>query len=211
MRRRDLAGWAAWAPVAAWAVLWPAAARADAAQALRDFVRDARSGRGRFTQTVISPDGSKRRTSSGELEFLRPDRFRFAYAKPQEQLIIGDGQKVWIHDPDLNQATSRPQKAAVGGTPAALLAGGNVERDFELAAQPDQGGLQWVTATPRQKDTTIQRLRAGFRGRELMVLEIVDSFGQRSVMEFTELRLNLPIGPERFRYTPPPGTEVVEQ
>jgi len=194
-----------------WAAVWPLPALADAAQALRDFVRDARSGRGRFTQTVYSPDGARRRVSSGELEFLRPDRFRFAYARPNEQLIVGDGQKVWVHDPDLNQATSRAQKAAVSGTPAALLAGGSVERDFELSAQPDQGGLQWVAATPRQKDATIQRLRAGFRGRELAVLEIIDSFGQRSVMEFADLRLNVPVAPERFRFAPPAGTEVIEQ
>ena len=97
------------------------------------------------------------------------------------------------------------------GFEAALLAGGSVERDFELVAQPDQGGLQWVAATPRQKDGTIQRLRAGFRGRDLAVLEIVDSFGQRSVMEFADLRLNVPLAPERFRFVPPAGAEVIEQ
>ena len=106
---------------AAVAVSMPA--RADAVDALRDFVREARTGRAAFTQTVTSPDGAKKKTSSGRFDFARPNRFRFAYTKPYEQLIVGDGQKVWIHDVDLQQVTTRPMSQALGATPAALLAG----------------------------------------------------------------------------------------
>ena len=98
-------------------------ARADALAALQAFVRDANTGQASFTQTVTSPDGKKTKTSSGSFEFARPNRFRFAYTKPFEQLIVADGQKVWIYDPDLNQASSRKLSQALGATPAALLAG----------------------------------------------------------------------------------------
>ncbi len=194
------------------AVLWPGMALANPVEALRAFVREATTGRAAFTQTVTSPDGARRRVSTGTLEFQRPGRFRFQYAKPFEQLIVADGTRVWIHDPELSQATSRPLAQALGQTPAAILAGGGaLERDFELAALPAEGGLEWVQALPRDKDGPIQSLRVGFRGAELAVLELRDSFGQRSRLELRELRLNTPVTPGAFRFTPPPGTDVIEQ
>ena len=201
------------AVLCAMALPWaaPVQASADPVQALRAFVREATTGRAAFTQTVTSPDGQRRRVSSGSLEFQRPGRFRFQYAKPFEQLIVADGVRVWIHDPELSQATSRPLAQALGQTPAAILAGGSLERDFELSALPAEGGLEWVQALPRDKDGPIQSLRVGFRGAELAVLELRDSFGQRSRLELRDLRLNVPVAPAAFRFTPPPGTDVIEQ
>ena len=187
------------------------AALADAADSLREFVRDAKSGKAAFSQTVTSPDGARKKVSSGTFEFLRPNRFRFAYAKPFEQLIVADGSKVWIHDTDLNQASSRKLTQALGGTPAAILAGGSIEKDFELAAQGVRDGLDWVLATPKQKDGPIQQLRVGFRGKDLAALEIVDSFNQRSLLQFTDFRTNVPLAPEAFVFTPPAGADVIEQ
>jgi len=186
-------------------------AHADAVDTLRDFVRDVKSGRAAFTQTVTSPDGARRKVSSGSFEFQRPNRFRFAYAKPFEQLIVADGQKVWIHDPDLNQVSSRRLAQAIGSTPAALLAGSGLESDFTLVAEPSQGGLDWVRATPKARDGTLQAMRVGFRGRELAAVEILDSFGQRSLLQFSGFAANGPPSPEAFRFTPPPGADVVEQ
>ena len=99
-------------------------AHADAVDTLKEFVRDVKTGAATFTQTVYSPDGAKKKVSSGEFEFSRPNRFRFAYTKPFEQLIVGDGEKIWIYDADLNQVSSRKMTQALGETPAALLAGG---------------------------------------------------------------------------------------
>jgi outer membrane lipoprotein carrier protein len=186
-------------------------ARADAVDTLRGFVRDVKSGRAAFTQVVTAPDGAKKKTSTGSFEFARPDRFRFAYAKPYEQLIVADGQKVWIWDPDLKQASSRRLAQALGATPAALLAGGSLEADFELAPLPARDGLDWAQATPRAKDGTFQSLRVGFRGRELAAVEIVDSFGQRSLLTFTQWQPNAATAPEQFRFVPPPGADVIEQ
>jgi outer membrane lipoprotein carrier protein len=183
----------------------------EAVQALRDFVRNVQSGRAAFTQTVTSPDGARRKTSSGQFEFARPNRFRFAYAKPYEQLIVADGQKVWIHDPDLNQASSRSLAQVLGSTPAALLAGGAVDADFELAALPTRDGVSQVQATPRQRGGSIQSLRVGLRGPALVELEILDSFGQRSLIVFSGFEANVTIPAERFRFAPPPGTDVITQ
>jgi len=188
-----------------------AAARADAVDSLRDFVRDVKSGRATFTQTVTSPDGARRKVSGGSFEFQRPNRFRFAYTKPFEQLIVADGAKVWIYDADLNQASSRRIGQALGATPAALLAGGNLEQDFTLARDASSGGIDWVAATPKVSDGTIKNLRVGFRGKELAAVEITDNFGQRSLLQFSAFAANAPVAAESFRFVPPPGADVIEQ
>jgi outer membrane lipoprotein carrier protein len=185
------------------------AAHADAVDTLRAFTRDVQTGRASFTQTVTSPDGAKKKSSSGSFEFSRPNRFRFAYGKPFEQLIVSDGAKVWLHDIDLNQVSVRLLDQALGGTPAALLAGGALDKDFELTAQPAKDGLDWVLATPRTKDGSVTQLRVGFRGKDLAALEIVDAFGQRSQLLFSSVQQGLALPAERFRFVPPPGADVI--
>jgi len=187
------------------------AAHADAVATLRDFVRDVKSGRATFTQTVTSPDGAKTKTSRGTFDFARPDRFRFQYAKPFEQLIVADGTRVWIYDADLNQVSTRKLANALGATPAALLAGGSLDADFDLAAQPPHDGLEWVKATPKAKDSPFQSVAIGFRGRDLAVVEIVDAFGQRSRLEFAQFAPNAVVSPDEFRFVPPRGADVIEQ
>ena len=186
-------------------------ARADAVDTLKEFVREVKTGRAAFTQVVTSPDGVKKKNSSGSFEFSRPNRFRFAYVKPFEQLIVADGQKVWIFDADLNQASSRKLSAALGSTPAALLAGGSLEKDFDLTAAPSKDGLDWAQALPRAKDGAFQSMRVGFKGKDLAAVEIVDSFGQRSLLQFTQFMANVNLPAESFKFTVPPGADVIEQ
>jgi outer membrane lipoprotein carrier protein len=186
-------------------------ARADALDTLREFARDVKSGKANFTQTVTSPDGAKKKNAAGQFEFLRPNRFRFTYSKPFEQQIVADGQKVWLYDLDLNQVTVRPMAQALGATPAALLAGTSMEKDFELSAQPPSDGLDWVQAVPRQADGSIKTLRVGFKGKVLAAMEIVDAFGQRSMLQFADVQANVKLPDDRFVFTPPKGVDVITQ
>jgi outer membrane lipoprotein carrier protein len=199
------------ATVVAALALAASAALAAPVDTLREFVRDVKTGHASFTQTVTSPDGAKKKTSSGSFDFARPNRFRFAYAKPFEQTIVADGEKVWIYDKDLNQASSRRIGQALGATPAALLAGGSLDKEFDLANLPAKDGLEWAEAKPKAKEGTFQSVRVGFKGRDLAALEIVDSFGQRSVLRFESFQANGAIAPETFRFTPPAGADVIEQ
>ena len=198
--------------IAAFALAFTAgAARADGVDTLRAFIRDVNTGRAQFTQTVTSPDGAKKKTSSGSFEFARPNRFRFAYAKPFEQLIVADGQKVWIYDADLNQASSRKFSSALGATPAALLAGGSLDKDFDLVAQPAKDGLEWVQANPKLKEGAFKSLRVGFRGKGLAAVEIVDAFDQRSLLQFSQFAAGVSFKADAFAFTPPAGADVIEQ
>lgn len=188
----------------------PLASRADALAQLSAFQREVKSGRVRFTQTVSSPNG-KRRVSQGQFEFQRPNRFRFDYAAPESQILIGDGQKVWLIDPDLNQASSRPMSAVLGSTPVALLAGSSLGDGFKLSNEPtDAEGIAWVLAVPKQADQGIQRLRIGLKGSQLAAMEIVDGLGQQSRLVFGAFESNVSIPAERLRFVPAAGMDVVD-
>ena len=188
-------------------------------ESLEDFVRNARGGRAEFTQVVTAPgrDGQPPRTrrSSGTFEFQRPDRFRFIYREPFAQTLVADGQTLWLHDVDLNQVTARKQAGVLASTPAALIAAAPdlqaIRRDFELVALPDQGGLQWVQATPRNREGQVASIKVGLRGDALAALDILDSFGQRSVLTFTGFQLNPALAADTFRFTPPKGADVIRQ
>lgn len=196
-------------------------AHASGLDSLDAFLKATRSGRASFTQVVTSParDGqaARSKTSSGGFEFQRPGRFRFTYLKPFEQTIVADGQTLWLYDVDLNQVTARKQAQALGSTPAALIAAAAdlkaVQAEFDLAAAPDRDGLQWVLATPRTREGQLKAVRVGFRatdkGSELAVLDILDSFGQRSVLTFSGFEQNPVLAPGVFQFKPPAGADVL--
>jgi len=188
-----------------------AAVQADSVDTLREFVRDVKTGQADFTQTVTSPDGLKKKSSSGRFEFSRPNRFRFNYLKPFEQLIVADGQKVWIYDADLNQASSRQFSQALGSTPAALLAGGSLDKEFDLAPLPAKDGLDWAEARPKTKDGSFKSVRVGFRGKQLASIEVVDAFGQRSLLQFNQFAGNVPLSADAFVFKLPQGADLIEQ
>lgn len=191
------------------------------------FVRSVKTGRADFTQVVTSPakegQSSRVKTSTGQFEFARPNRFKFNYTKPFEQTIVADGQTLWLFDADLNQVTARAQAAVLGSTPAALIASAAdvqaLKADFVLADAPDKDGLQWVTATPKSKDGQLQSVRVGFRAAgeaaaatsTLEVLEIQDSFGQRSVLTFKQFQVNPALPGTTFVFKPPVGADVIRQ
>ncbi|NMM75499.1 outer membrane lipoprotein carrier protein LolA [Acidovorax sp. SRB_14] len=194
-------------------------ASADGLKSLESFMARTQAGRADFTQVVTSPpkDGqaARSKTSSGTFEFQRPGRFKFVYLKPFEQTIVADGRTLWLYDADLNQVTQRAQAQALGSTPAALLAAAPdlkaLRADFTLASAPAQDGLEWVLATPKAKEGQLQSVRVGFDGDQLAALDILDSFGQRSLIRFTGLQANPVLPASAFEFKPPAGADVLRQ
>ena len=197
-----------------------APAWAGGLDSLEAFVKKVRTGRAQFTQTVTPPakegEGAPRaRVTSGSFEFQRPGRFKFDYKKPFAQLIVADGESLWLYDADLNQVTQRAQSQALGSTPAALLASAPdlaaLRADFTLESAPAQDGLEWVQATPKAKDGQLKSVRVGFQGEGLAALDILDSFGQRSLIRFTGMQLNPVLPAGTFQFKPPAGADVLRQ
>lgn len=195
------------------------AAWAGGLDSLDAFVKNVKSGRASFTQTVTAPakDGqfSRPKVSGGTFEFARPNRFKFVYKKPFEQSIVADGQTLWLYDVDLAQVTARKQAAALGSTPAALIAAAPdlkaLQGEYELSDAPNADGQEWLQAKPRSKDGSLQTVRVGFKGGVLATLEILDSFGQRSVLQFSAFDVNPALDAAAFAFKPPAGVDVVRQ
>lgn len=196
-----------------------AAASAGGMDSLEAFVKNAKSGRAEFTQTVTPPpregQAQRAKTSTGSFEFQRPGRFRFDYRKPFAQTIVADGRTLSLYDADLNQVTQRAQAQALGSTPAAIIASAAdlraLEADFTLEEQPERDGLQWVKATPKSRDAQLQSVQIGFQGEALAALEILDAFGQRSVLRFAKVELNPALPADTFQFKPPAGADVIRQ
>jgi outer membrane lipoprotein carrier protein len=189
-------------------------AQAAAADDLREFVKGTRSGKVAFTQTIVNRNGKVSNPASGTFQFMRPGKFRWVYEKPYEQWIVGDGEKLWIFDKDLNQVTVRKLGASLGQSPAAILAGSDdLEKNFTLKEAGTQDGLEWLEATPKAKDTSFELVRIGFKsegsGHALAAMELHDTFGQTSVLKFGTVERNPTLAADTFRFTPPKGADVI--
>jgi outer membrane lipoprotein carrier protein len=148
----------------------------------------------------------------GRMELSRPGRFRWSYEKPKGQLIVGDGEKLWIYDAELRQVTVKRLSTALGSTPAAQLAGRNeIAKAFELKELGTRGTMEWVEAVPRNRDGGFELIRLGFKGDLLDTMELRDAFGQTTVIRFPGMERNPKLDPAQFRFTPPPGADVISE
>jgi outer membrane lipoprotein carrier protein len=192
--------------------------------ALSLFLKQTQSGRAQFTQVVTGPTKAdqppRRKTSSGTFDFQRPQQFRFLYQKPFVQSMVSDGQSLWLYDADLNQVTVRKQSQLLSQTPAAFIASSGdlkaLQVEFNLKAEPDAEGLQWVSATPKRSDGALQSIRVGLKSDlgtgtvpVLTVLEIVDGLGQTSRLSFQNFEVNPKLSSDTFQFKTPAGAQVI--
>lgn len=189
----------------------PLVAHAGAVDKLKRFIAATRSGQADFTQVVLNSNGERLQSASGTMQFIRPGKFRWEYRKPYEQLIVGDGNKFWLYDVDLEQVTVKKLDAALGSSPAALLSGSNeIERGFVLQDLGERNGLDWLEAVPKTHDTSFESIRMAFDAdSSLAVMELRDNFGQDTVLRFSNLKRNPRLAASLFKFTPPPGADVL--
>lgn len=196
--------------IASFALALPLIAHAGGVERLNAFIAGARTAEADFTQTVTDKNGRVTQQASGTMAFARPGKFRWDYQTPYAQLIVGDGTKLWLYDADLDQVTVKPLGEVIAGTPAALLAGDDaIEKYFNLRNVETRGGLEWLEATPKNRDTTFERIRMGFKGDMLVEMELLDFFGQRTTLKLARFARNPAIPPARFSFTPPKGADVI--
>ena len=184
------------------------------ASGLDDFLAfnsSSKTASGRFEQQVFDRSGKAVEKASGTFAFQRPGKFRWVYEKPHQQVLVGDGTKLWIHDPDLNQVTVKRIDQAISSTPAALLAGkDDITALFTLRDAGSADGLEWVEATPKAQDTGFERVRLGLHGKTLAAMELYDQLGGRTMLRFVDLKSNAPVAADAFKFAPPKGADVLE-
>lgn len=190
-----------------------AASAADATagrQKVESFLQGLQSLQAQFKQTLADRSGQVVQEASGTLAIRRPDRFRWDYREPHEQLIVADGARIWLYDTDLEQVTVRKLDATLSATPAMLLSGqGNLQDNFTVVQTSQEGGIQWVRMEPKRDDTDFKWVRLGFDGAALQFMQLADKLGQTTTLEFSQLQRNPAIDPSRFTFTVPAGADVI--
>ena len=183
---------------------------AAAIEKLHHFLDTVKTLRADFAQIVVAKNGKKPQQSTGVMMFSRPGKFRWQIEKPYSQLLVGDGEKVWIYDQELRQVTVKKVDAALGSTPAALLVGGHVlEKNFILREVGEREGLEWLEAIPKSPDSGFEKIQLGFAGKDLRAMEMFDNFGQTTSLFFSRLERNQPIAAALFSFKPPVGVDVI--
>jgi len=191
-------------------LLLPALAGAAGVERFQAYLRSTQTASADFEQQVFDREKKLVQRSRGSFTLQRPGRFRWSYAQPYAQLIVGDGKRVWIYDEDLNQVTVRAMARALGSTPAALLAGAaDVERAFELTDAGQRDGLEWVEAKPREREAGFERIRLGLGTAGVQAMELTDHFGQSTLLRFSNIARNPKVDPDAFRFVPPKGADVL--
>ncbi|WP_072141323.1 outer membrane lipoprotein chaperone LolA [Kingella kingae] len=179
-----------------------ATAHAGAIDALRQFNNDADGISGAFTQTVQTRN--KKQTTSGSFQILRPGLFKWEYTKPYRQMIVGDGKHIWLYDVDLKQVTQSNQDQTIGDSPAAILSNKSaLDTSYTLKEDGSQNGVDYVLATPRKNNVGYQFIRIGFKNNQLAAMELKDSFGNQTSIQFGQLNTKPNLSRSAFQFTPP--------
>jgi outer membrane lipoprotein carrier protein len=165
----------------------------------------------RFEQRVFDPNGRPSETSSGSVKLSAPRQFRWEYLKPAPQLIVADGDHIWIYDPELEQVTVRNQSMEEQGSPLAVLIDPTeLDREYKVSDGGKSGGLDWLVLVPRkEEDAPFQKAKLGFGVAGLVRMELNDGLGQRTVIGFSAWKRNPAFPAATFRFTPPKGVDVV--
>lgn len=193
------------------ASLMPALTEAAATESLKNFIKETRTVRANFSQTLYDKNARTLQESKGTMLFERPEKFRWTYEKPYEQLIVGDGTQVWFYDQDLNQVTIRQFNIAIGSSPAALLAGSStIEDNFVLNELGLQNEIEWLEAIPKSKESAFEFIQMGFSPEGMLrIMALRDSFGQTTLLTFSDLEKNPKLPIELFKFTPPANADVI--
>ncbi len=176
---------------------------------LANYFNDVRTLEGRFIQETRDDTGALIETAEGRFWLARGERFRWHYQSPWEQVLVADGEQLWVHDVDLEQVTVRPLDEALGVGAAQLLSGqlADLQDSFRITAgsQPNVVRLQ-----PSDPAWDFQRVDVTFANGVPVRLRIEAGLGDRITVEFSDLRRNGDIDPARFTFEPPAGVDLIE-
>jgi outer membrane lipoprotein carrier protein len=187
---------------------------ANAAGTARDrldaFAHGLHALRGDFSQTVYDQHGRVSETSRGMLALQAPRQFRWQVTSPYKQLIVADGRKVWVYDPELEQVTVRNQGAEEAHSPLTVLTDlSQLDSEFEATEAGTREGLDWLRLVSRHKDSQFEYAEIGFAADGPRAMVFKDNLGDRTEIVFSDWQRNPSLPAGTFAFTPPPGADVV--
>ena len=181
----------------------------EATRQFTEFLAGTDTLRGEFQQTVYDENGEMLEVSEGKVALAKPRRFRWQYTRPHPQLILADGEYLWIYDEELLQATAHPIEEALGSAPIMLFTDiRSVHQDFEVKNEVNLDGLKWVYLVPRAEDMEFHRIGVGLDKAGIKKMELHDHFLQKTVIEFTNIDTSPSFPSGYFTFKAPEGVDV---
>ncbi len=182
----------------------------EAQARLETFLHNLTTIKAAFVQTLNNSSGKLVEKSEGIMAVQRPGKFRLHYQNPYEQLYVADGESIWMYDRDLEQVTVKPQSEALGSTPALLLSTTEpLDTNFIVRELGEHEGFFWLELKPKGADSNFEFVKLAMEGDTLRAMEMVDGFGQATRLYFDPMVRNPKLKKEIFRFTPPPGVDVI--
>ena len=176
-------------------------------QILDQFVAAVSTLTARFEQELWTSDQERIETASGRFSLQRPNRFVWHYEQPYEQLVVADGEWLWMYDVELEQITKSPLDAA---NPAMLLSGEQgVADSFDVTAGSPDPEREWIKLVPKRSGGDFSLVMVGFDGDIPRELEFVDGLNNTTRIEFSDVDVNPELDPALFRFDPPAGVHVI--
>lgn len=196
-------------------ISFPLLAGASAIDQFKNFLASTKSARGEFAQVQVKQEAEgKLRMGTpalGTFLFSKPGKFIWTYKKPYEQVLQADGKTLYIYDKDLNQVTTKKLGSALGASPAAILFGStDIEKNFRLAENGTRDGMEWMEATPKDRENTFQRINIGMQNNVPVAMELHDAMGQLSLIRFTKFEKNPALKADTFKFVMPKGADLFE-
>jgi outer membrane lipoprotein carrier protein len=183
-----------------------------AVQRLTELLNQAQTITARFSQLTLDGSGTQLQETAGQLALKRPGLFRWHTDAPMEQLLVSNGEKVWLYDPDLQQVTIQTLDQRLTHTPALLLSGdvSKIRENFEISHK-EAGDVVDFILKPKSKDTLFDSLRLSFRNKVLNDMQLIDSIGQRTNILFLNVKMNEPQDDAQFTFEIPAGADVIQE
>ena len=184
----------------------------SAAKRLNELLSAANTMSATFSQMTLSSNGSSLQETTGQVTLQRPGMFRWHTDAPLEQVLVSNGKKIWLYDPDLEQVTIQALDQRLTHTPALLLSGdvSTLSENFSISWQEGSTVDDFVLS-PKASDTMFETLRLSFRDGVINDMQLNDPIGQRTNILFQGVKLNEPVDAGQFNFTIPEGVDVISE
>lgn len=185
-------------------------ASAAASDELRNLLQQAQSIKGDFEQRLFDRDQHLLQTTQGTFTLQRPGNFFWKTSPPYEQVVVGNSEKLWVYDPDLEQVTVHNQDRRQQTSPAHLLSGelDGLEEHYDVTREVKDGITRFTLMT-KDDNGMFARLQLDYRNGVLAGLHFEDNMGQVTELSFSNVEMNPTVNPAIFTFQVPPGVDVI--
>lgn len=178
--------------------------------ALLAGVREGLTGlQAHFTQYELVENNQKVDPNSGQVWMQAPALFRWQYVEPIEQLIVADGEKVWVYDEDLEQVTVKAQDNDLNPI-YVIINDEKSQQHYDIKHEMSRQEIDWISLTPKVRNEEVQTVWLAVHEQTIIQIKVVNQMGQTMVFEFNDIQKNPDMPEDMFTFVPPEGVDVVQ-